>query len=130
MKDKIEVVEYALTASEFDWEIKPGKVIRAWGFNNQVPGPVLRAKKGDTLVVKIDNRLTESTMIHWHGIRLPATMDGTEKYSNPYCPVKVSSTVLQYRMPEHSGIIHTKMKQCKWKGVCMGVSLLRTALIR
>ena len=86
MKDKIEVVEYALTASEFDWEIKPGKVIRAWGFNNQVPGPVLRAKKGDTLVVKIDNRLTESTMIHWHGIRLPATMDGTGEVQQPILP--------------------------------------------
>jgi FtsP/CotA-like multicopper oxidase with cupredoxin domain len=50
MKQENKIVEYDLTASEFNWEIKPGKNITAWGFNNQVPGPVLRAKKGDTLV--------------------------------------------------------------------------------
>jgi len=45
MKEENKIVEYNLTASEFEWEIRPGKVITAWGFNNQVPGPELRAKK-------------------------------------------------------------------------------------
>ena len=71
------MVEFNLEASEFDWEIKPGKIIRAWGFNQQVPGPLLRAKKGDTLVVNVTNNLSESTIVPWHGIRLPAEMDGT-----------------------------------------------------
>jgi len=77
MKQEQNIVEYNLTASEFNWEIKPGKNITAWGFNHQVPGPVLRAKKGDTLVVKVENQLSEPTIIHWHGIRLVASMDGT-----------------------------------------------------
>jgi FtsP/CotA-like multicopper oxidase with cupredoxin domain len=77
MKQEHKIVEYNLTASEFNWEIKPGKNITAWGFNNQVPGPVLKAKKGDTMVVKVENKLPEPTIIHWHGIRLPSSMDGT-----------------------------------------------------
>ena len=86
MKENNKVVEYALTASEFNWEIKPGKIITAWGFNNQVPGPLLKAKKGDTLVVKVENKLSEPTMIHWHGIRLPASMDGTGEVQQPILP--------------------------------------------
>lgn len=80
------IVEYTLEANEFDWEIRPGKTIRAWGFNQQVPGPILRAKQGDTLVVKVINKLPESTMVHWHGIRLPASMDGTGEVQRPILP--------------------------------------------
>lgn len=86
MKQPTNIVEYQLTASEFDWEIKPGKTITAWGFNHQVPGPVLKAKKGDTLVVQVKNNLPEPTMVHWHGIRLPATMDGTGEVQQPILP--------------------------------------------
>lgn len=88
MKQESKIVEYNLTASEFNWEINPGKIITAWGFNNQVPGPVLKAKKGDTLVVRVQNNLAESTMVHWHGIRLPATMDGTGEVQQPILPGK------------------------------------------
>lgn len=77
---------YHLEASEFGWGIGPGKVIKAWGFNQQVPGPELRAKKGDTLIVRVKNNLNEATMIHWHGIRLPASMDGTGEVQKPIEP--------------------------------------------
>jgi FtsP/CotA-like multicopper oxidase with cupredoxin domain len=86
MKQENKIVEYDLTAGEFNWEIKPGKNITAWGFNNKVPGPVLRAKRGDTLVVRVKNNLPEPTMVHWHGIRLPATMDGTGEVQQPILP--------------------------------------------
>ncbi|STQ08552.1 copper-resistance protein, CopA family [Enterobacter cloacae] len=39
-------------------------------------GPVLRWKEGDTITLKVKNRLNEQTSIHWHGIILPANMDG------------------------------------------------------
>jgi FtsP/CotA-like multicopper oxidase with cupredoxin domain len=76
--NKPETVVYHLDASEFAWELSDKKVITAWGFNKQLPGPVLRANVGDTLVVKVKNDLREPTTVHWHGIRLPAAMDGTE----------------------------------------------------
>jgi FtsP/CotA-like multicopper oxidase with cupredoxin domain len=64
----------------------PGKTVEAWGFNNQLPGPLLRARKGDTLEVKVKNNLPEPTLIHWHGIRLPASMDGTGEVQKPIEP--------------------------------------------
>ena len=77
---------YQLTASEFDWKISENKTIKAWGFNNGLPGPVIKAKKGDTVVVKVKNDLAEPTMIHWHGIRLQAAMDGTGEVQRPIEP--------------------------------------------
>ena len=86
MKPQTKTVEYHLEASEFKWEVKPGKIITAWGFNQQVPGPLLKAKKGDTFVVNVKNNLPEPTIVHWHGIRLPASMDGTGEVQHPIQP--------------------------------------------
>lgn len=86
MKKQNNVVEYQFEASEFQWEIAPGKNISAWGFNQQVPGPLIKARRGDTLVVKLKNNLPEPTMIHWHGIKLPAAMDGTGNVQKPIEP--------------------------------------------
>ena len=86
MNSQNNTVIYHLEASEFNWELAPGKLIPAWGFNGQLPGPELRVKKGDTLVVRVKNNLPEPTIIHWHGIRLPASMDGTGEVQKPIAP--------------------------------------------
>jgi FtsP/CotA-like multicopper oxidase with cupredoxin domain len=73
-----DVVRYRLEAREVEWEIAPGRKVRGYGFNGQVPGPVLEAKQGVPLEIEFTNRLPEPTVIHWHGLRVPAAMDGTE----------------------------------------------------
>jgi len=78
--------DYQLTASEFDWKTSDQRSIRAWGFNRSFPGPVLKAKKGDEMVIRVMNDLPEATVIHWHGIRLPAAMDGTDSVQKPIEP--------------------------------------------
>lgn len=67
-----------LVARPAEVEIAPGRTIPAWTYNGQLPGPTIEAHVGDTVVVRLTNNLEEPTTIHWHGIRLPATMDGTE----------------------------------------------------
>lgn len=89
MKNHNKVTEYNLEASEFNWDIAPGKTIEAWGFNKQLPGPVLRANTGGTLVVRVTNNLKEPTLIHWHGLRIPASMDGTGAVQKPIDPGEV-----------------------------------------
>ncbi|MEO8150360.1 MAG: multicopper oxidase domain-containing protein, partial [Bacteroidia bacterium] len=78
MENQNKVIEYNLEAGKFKWEIAPGKTIEAWGFNKQVPGPEIKANAGDTVVVRVTNNLSEPTTVHWHGICLPAPMDGTD----------------------------------------------------
>ena len=80
------VVVVDLEAAEMSWELEPGRTVRGWGYNGQVPGPVIDARVGDTLVVRLTNRLPEPTTIHWHGLRLPSPRDGTEDAQRPVQP--------------------------------------------
>ena len=79
-------LQYHLEAGVFNWEIAPGKTINAWGFNGQLPGPQISAQKGDLVSVLVTNKLPEPTIIHWHGIRLEAGMDGTDNVQHPIQP--------------------------------------------
>jgi FtsP/CotA-like multicopper oxidase with cupredoxin domain len=47
-----------------------------WGFNQSVPGPALRFKRGEEAIVQLKNRLPQATTVHWHGVRVPNEMDG------------------------------------------------------
>ncbi|WP_367254070.1 copper resistance system multicopper oxidase [Pseudomonas sp. stari2] len=53
-----------------------GKPRTAMTINGGVPGPLLRWREGDTVTLRVRNRLKADTSIHWHGILLPANMDG------------------------------------------------------
>jgi FtsP/CotA-like multicopper oxidase with cupredoxin domain len=44
--------------------------------NGSIPGPLLRWREGDTVTLRVRNDLDEDTSIHWHGVILPANMDG------------------------------------------------------
>ena len=68
--------EFTLTAQEVDWDLMPGTTVKAWTFNGTVPGPELRVTEGDTVRVTLVNQLSEPTTIHWHGVDVPAEMDG------------------------------------------------------
>jgi FtsP/CotA-like multicopper oxidase with cupredoxin domain len=57
-----------------------------WTYNGGTPGPTIEADVGDTVVVHFFNRLPEETTIHWHGLELPAQMDGTPLAQPPVEP--------------------------------------------
>jgi len=71
-----QVREFTLTAAEIDWEFQPGTVVRAWAYNNTLPGPEIRVRQGDTVRITLVNNLPLGTTIHWHGINVPPAMDG------------------------------------------------------
>jgi FtsP/CotA-like multicopper oxidase with cupredoxin domain len=68
--------EFSLTASIIDWEVEPGRTVKAWAYNGQVPGPAIRVDVGDHVRVVLDNQLPMGTDIHHHGLDLPFEMDG------------------------------------------------------
>jgi FtsP/CotA-like multicopper oxidase with cupredoxin domain len=70
------VVEIRLEAMLADVEFLSGKKTVAWTYNGTVPGPLIRARVGDRVIVNFHNRLPEATTIHWHGVRVPNDMDG------------------------------------------------------
>ncbi len=71
-----------LTGREFDLTIGEvpvnitGRASRATAVNGSVPAPLLRWREGDTVTLRVANRLASTSSIHWHGILLPFQMDG------------------------------------------------------
>lgn len=53
-----------------------GRARRAVAVNGLLPGPTLRWRQGDEVTIRVRNTLATQTSIHWHGIILPADMDG------------------------------------------------------
>lgn len=70
------VREYDLVAREADVPVGDGRSWRTWTYNGQVPGPEIRAREGERLRITLENRLTQPTTIHWHGLPVPNRMDG------------------------------------------------------
>jgi FtsP/CotA-like multicopper oxidase with cupredoxin domain/arylsulfatase A-like enzyme len=57
-------------------QIRPGQQTITAGINNKFWGPTLFFNKGDTVHMNVRNYLNDSTTLHWHGMHLPAVMDG------------------------------------------------------
>jgi CopA family copper-resistance protein len=67
--------EFDLTLAELPANFT-GRTRRAVVVNGQLPAPLLRMRQGDTVTIRVTNHLKERSSIHWHGIILPADMDG------------------------------------------------------
>jgi FtsP/CotA-like multicopper oxidase with cupredoxin domain len=79
-------IELNLDAKVSRVTIEPGHEVEAWTYNGDIPGPVIRAKVGDRLIVHFSNHLPQPTTVHWHGVRVPFAMDGVPGHSQPEVP--------------------------------------------
>lgn len=76
------VTEVALGAGEVGLDLA-GTLVTTWGYNGTVPGPEIRVRAGAVLRAPLRNTLPEPTTIHWHGISLVNSMDGTPGLTQP-----------------------------------------------
>ncbi|MHB8535062.1 MAG: copper resistance system multicopper oxidase [Sulfuricaulis sp.] len=78
-----------LSGTEFDLTIAEtpvnftGTPRMATTINGSIPGPILRWREGDTVTLRVTNRMPVTSSIHWHGILLPSDMDGVPGLSFP-----------------------------------------------
>jgi FtsP/CotA-like multicopper oxidase with cupredoxin domain len=77
------ILEFDLTARVAEVEVEPGLRVKAWTYDGGLPGPLIRGKVGDRVIVHFTNQLPEATTIHWHGLRVPIEMDGVPGISQP-----------------------------------------------
>ena len=73
-----------------------GAETAVWGYNQAVPGPVLRFKRGEDAIVQVRNRLPQATTVHWHGVRVPNEMDGVPNVTQEAIAANADFT---YRFP-------------------------------
>jgi len=89
--------EFNLTLSHVTANIT-GRRRPAMAINGQIPGPVLRFREGEEVVINVTNRLREHTSIHWHGLILPSSQDGVPGISDGFQGIDAGG-MHQYRFP-------------------------------
>jgi FtsP/CotA-like multicopper oxidase with cupredoxin domain len=67
-------------------EIAPSRFISTIGYNGTSPGPVLRMREGKPVTVEVINDTDASELVHWHGLFIPAEVDGSEEEGTPMVP--------------------------------------------
>jgi FtsP/CotA-like multicopper oxidase with cupredoxin domain len=72
-----------------------------WTYEGTIPGPTLRLQQGRPVRILVKNVLDEATTVHWHGIRLPNTMDGVPGLTQP--PIKPGGSFTYEFTPPDAG---------------------------
>ncbi|HEY8474462.1 MAG TPA: multicopper oxidase domain-containing protein [Natronosporangium sp.] len=78
---------FELTLQEGQSEFLPGTRTATWGANGPYLGPTVRVSRGERVELAVTNQLPETTTLHWHGMHLPAEMDG-----GPHQPIEPGQT--------------------------------------
>jgi FtsP/CotA-like multicopper oxidase with cupredoxin domain len=95
-----------LSGTEFDLQIGEmpvnftGKSRIGTVVNGQIPAPLLRWREGDTITLRVANRLAVRSSIHWHGMIVPADMDGVPGISFDGIP-SGGSYVYRFKVNQH-----------------------------
>jgi FtsP/CotA-like multicopper oxidase with cupredoxin domain len=98
----------ALSVLEGTEEFFPGRLSETFGYNGSYLGPTLRMHRGDDVQVEVANSLAEATTVHWHGLIVPAQLDGGPHQLiapgatwRPVLPVRQPAATLFYHSHVH-----------------------------
>lgn len=64
------VKHFTLVAEEVNLELISGLFVKAWGYNGSLPGPTIIVDPGDSVCIRVINKLPERTSVHWHGLEV------------------------------------------------------------
>jgi FtsP/CotA-like multicopper oxidase with cupredoxin domain len=99
---------FTLTAQKGSTEFLRGKRTTTWGYDGAYLGPTIIANRGDAVRVNVTNRLGVATTVHWHGMHLPAAMDGGPHQTvspgttwSPHWRIDQPATTLWYHPHPH-----------------------------
>ncbi len=74
---------FSLTAQPAMLDLGGGKQSSVWAYNDLLPGPTLEARRGDTATITLNNRLSQPTITHWHGMIVDDLNDGAPRLAIP-----------------------------------------------
>ncbi|AXC10281.1 Multicopper oxidase [Acidisarcina polymorpha] len=78
--------DYTLHIAPVTVELDRSHILSTIGYNGVAPGPVLRMREGKPVVVDVINDTDTPELVHWHGMLLPAELDGTGEEGSPPVP--------------------------------------------
>lgn len=98
---------FNITVKTVKWEIMPGDVREVLSYNGVLPGPEIRVNEDDRVRIVVKNELTESTSVHWHGLRTPNGMDGVPFVTQPVIKPGATFTYEFTAAPSGSHMYHS-----------------------
>ncbi|MEV6296188.1 multicopper oxidase domain-containing protein [Streptomyces sp. NPDC051896] len=81
-----QMADYTLRIATGRIELAPDTIVSTTTYNGQFPGPLLRFTEGRPVVVDVHNHTSTPELLHWHGQRVPAEVDGSAEEGTPYIP--------------------------------------------
>jgi FtsP/CotA-like multicopper oxidase with cupredoxin domain len=78
--------DFTLQIAPMMVELAPQVVISTIGYNNKVPGPLLRMREGQRVTIDVVNDTDVPEYVHWHGLFVPSEVDGVEEEGTPPVP--------------------------------------------
>jgi FtsP/CotA-like multicopper oxidase with cupredoxin domain len=78
--------EFTLEIAPITVELAPNRIISTIGYNGTAPGPLLRMKEGVPVTVNVVNKTDVPEYVHFHGLLIPAEVDGSEEEGTPAVP--------------------------------------------
>ena len=78
--------DYTLRIGPATVELDRSHILSTIGYNGSAPGPVLRMREGKPVAVDVINDTDSPEFVHWHGMLIPAELDGTEEEGSPAVP--------------------------------------------
>jgi FtsP/CotA-like multicopper oxidase with cupredoxin domain len=78
--------DYTLRIAPVTVELDRSHILSTIGYNGSAPGPVLRMREGKPVTVEVINDTDSPEFVHWHGMFVPAELDGTEEEGAPAVP--------------------------------------------
>ena len=85
----------------------PEHIVSTTLYNDQFPGPLLRFKQGQRVVVDVYNDTDTPELVHWHGQTIPSEVDGAAEEGSPYVPAHGMSRIAFVPGPSGFRFYHT-----------------------
>jgi len=105
--DTGEKADYTLRIGTGLVELAPDHIVSTTLYNGQFPGPLLRFKEGQRVVVDVHNDTDTPELVHWHGQMIPSDVDGAAEEGTPFIPAHGTSRIAFVPRPAGFRFYHT-----------------------
>ena len=97
--------DYTLRIEAAQIEIAPNQIFSTITYNGQFPGPLIRFKEGQQVIVDIFNDTDTPEQLHWHGQKVSTDVDGAAEEGTPYIPAHGQRRITFYAEPSRSAVL-------------------------
>lgn len=98
---------FSLRIAPVKLDLSPKQTIQTIGYNGSSPGPLLRVKEGQQVIVDVKNDSDVPELVHWHGLYVPSDVDGAMEEGTPMAPAGRSRQYAFTAQPSGTRWYHT-----------------------